>query len=204
MYRIIGADGKEYGPISVDQLKQWIAEGRANAQTRVMLEGTTDWKTLAEFPELAALLTAPTPGIAPGAVPSAFPAPNAGDPIQMINGPATGLLVVAILGFCAQVFGLVWRVAFSAMAARQAADQPWGNMLSGGLGIVSAVIGIVTGGIILFGALKMKKLESYGFAVASSVIAMIPCVSPCCLIGLPIGIWALIVLNKPEVKSAFH
>src|SRR6267142_2106737 len=104
MYRIIGADGKEYGPISVDQLKQWIAEGRANAQTRVMLEGTTDWKTLAEFPELAALLTAPTPGIAPGAVPSAFPAPNAGDPIQMINGPATGLLVVAILGFCAQLF----------------------------------------------------------------------------------------------------
>jgi hypothetical protein len=29
-------------------------------------------------------------------------------------------------------------------------------------------------------------------------------VSPCCFIGLPIGIWALIVLAKPEVKAAFH
>jgi hypothetical protein len=50
----------------------------------------------------------------------------------------------------------------------------------------------------------MKKLESYGLAMAASIIAMIPCVSPCCLLGLPIGIWALVVLMKPEVKSAFH
>ncbi len=34
--------------------------------------------------------------------------------------------------------------------------------------------------------------------------AMIPCVSPCCLLGLPLGIWALIVLVKPEVKAAFQ
>ncbi len=52
--------------------------------------------------------------------------------------------------------------------------------------------------------MKMKKLESYGLAMAASIIAMIPCLSPCCLIGLPIGIWALVVLSKPEVKSAFH
>jgi hypothetical protein len=32
----------------------------------------------------------------------------------------------------------------------------------------------------------------------------VPCISPCCLVGLPIGIWALVVLNKPEVKSSFH
>ena len=57
---------------------------------------------------------------------------------------------------------------------------------------------------ILFGALKMKKLESYGLAMAASIIAMIPCFSPCCLLGLPIGIWAVVVLSKPEVKSAFH
>ena len=33
MYRIIGGDGREYGPISLDQMRQWIAEGRVNAQT---------------------------------------------------------------------------------------------------------------------------------------------------------------------------
>jgi len=58
MYRIVGADGKEYGPISADVLRQWIAQGRANAQTRARLEGTTDWKLLTEFPYFAADLAA--------------------------------------------------------------------------------------------------------------------------------------------------
>ena len=49
--RIIGADGKEYGPVSADQVKQWIAAGRANGQSKVKREGTADWRPLAEFPE---------------------------------------------------------------------------------------------------------------------------------------------------------
>lgn len=51
MYKIIGADQKEYGPISAEQIKQWIAEGRANSNTRVQAVGSTEWKTLSEFPE---------------------------------------------------------------------------------------------------------------------------------------------------------
>jgi hypothetical protein len=52
--------------------------------------------------------------------------------------------------------------------------------------------------------LKMKRLESHGLAVTASILAMLPCTSPCCIIGLPLGIWALVVLSKPEVKSAFR
>jgi hypothetical protein len=51
MYKIIGADGQEYGPVANDQLRQWIAEGRANATTKIQPGGTTEWKALAEFPE---------------------------------------------------------------------------------------------------------------------------------------------------------
>ncbi|MEI6085096.1 MAG: GYF domain-containing protein [Verrucomicrobiota bacterium] len=61
MYKIIGADGREYGPISSDQLRQWIAEGRANAHTRVQAEGATEWKSLAEMPEFAAIYNVPPP-----------------------------------------------------------------------------------------------------------------------------------------------
>jgi hypothetical protein len=64
MYRITGADGKEYGPISADVLRLWISQGRANSQTRVLPEGTTEWITLSQLPEfaadLAAKLAAPT------------------------------------------------------------------------------------------------------------------------------------------------
>ena len=46
MYRVLGAAGKEYGPVNGDVLRRWIAEGRANALTKVKPEGGTDWQTL--------------------------------------------------------------------------------------------------------------------------------------------------------------
>src|SRR5438093_12052328 len=59
MYRIIGSDGREYGPVSAEQLRQWMADGRVNQQTRVQAEGGTEWKTLADFPELSANIPPP-------------------------------------------------------------------------------------------------------------------------------------------------
>jgi hypothetical protein len=60
MYKIIGADGAEYGPATADQIRLWIAEGRANAHTKVQVVGATDWVELGSLPEFAdALLTKP-------------------------------------------------------------------------------------------------------------------------------------------------
>ena len=56
MYKIIGADGKEYGPVSADQVRQWIADGRVTGRTQVKTEGGAEWKSLAEFPEFDAAL----------------------------------------------------------------------------------------------------------------------------------------------------
>ena len=52
MYKLIGTDGRMYGPVTPEQLRHWITEGRANAQTLVQPVGNPDWKPLAEFPEL--------------------------------------------------------------------------------------------------------------------------------------------------------
>ena len=52
--------------------------------------------------------------------------------------------------------------------------------------------------------LKMKNLESYSFAMAASIIAMIPCIGPCCLLGIPFGIWSIVVLGDAQVKAAFR
>jgi hypothetical protein len=65
MYRIIGADQKEYGPVSSEQLKQWINEGRVSGQTRARLETETEWKPVSAFPEFGDTLHAvPAPGAA--------------------------------------------------------------------------------------------------------------------------------------------
>ena len=74
MYKIIGADGKEYGLITAERLRQWIAESRANAQTKILAEGTTDWKTVADFPEFAEALAA---RFAPPVVGASGPKPDA-------------------------------------------------------------------------------------------------------------------------------
>jgi TM2 domain-containing membrane protein YozV len=54
MYKIIGTDGRQYGPISVEQIRAWLSQNRVNAHTLAQSEGSTEWKPLISFPELAA------------------------------------------------------------------------------------------------------------------------------------------------------
>jgi TM2 domain-containing membrane protein YozV len=75
MYRIIGADGQQYGPVTAEQARRWLAENRLNLQTLVQVEGTQEWKALGAFPELVSDLKAPPPFGAPP--PTMAPLPNA-------------------------------------------------------------------------------------------------------------------------------
>ena len=63
MYKIIGADGREYGPATAGQLRQWIAEGRANAQTQTLAPGAPEWKPLGALPEFAGHFAPPIPPV---------------------------------------------------------------------------------------------------------------------------------------------
>ena len=56
---MIGKDGQQYGPVTPEQLRTWITENRANAQTLVQADGTQDWKPLGSLPEFAANLKPP-------------------------------------------------------------------------------------------------------------------------------------------------
>ncbi len=62
MFKMIGGDGREYGPISEEQLRGWVIEQRANGQTLVQREGSTDWLPLSAFPEFTEALNAAWPG----------------------------------------------------------------------------------------------------------------------------------------------
>jgi hypothetical protein len=54
MYTIIGADGKEYGPVPADKVREWLATNRANKQTRIKHNDTGIWTTVGELPEFGA------------------------------------------------------------------------------------------------------------------------------------------------------
>jgi hypothetical protein len=65
------------------------------------------------------------------------------------------------------------------------------------------VFGLFQGAVLVLGARMLKDLQGYRFVVLSSVVAMLPC-SPVFVVGLPVGLWTLAVLTKPEVKAAFR
>ena len=65
------------------------------------------------------------------------------------------------------------------------------------------LLGVALNIFVLFGALKMMRLQSFNLVLAACIISMIPCTGCCCILGLPFGLWALVVINKPEVKAHF-
>ncbi len=60
----------------------------------------------------------------------------------------------------------------------------------------------VSCGAAVWAGFNMLYLRSYWLSVAGS-FAIMPGACFCCLAGVPVGIWALSVLRKPEVSSAF-
>src|SRR5262249_50772731 len=66
-----------------------------------------------------------------------------------------------------------------------------------------ATLVIAVNGIILYGALQMKGLKSLGMAKTACYLALIPCCGPCYILGIPFGIWGLVVLSDPQVQQAF-
>jgi hypothetical protein len=156
--------------------------------------------------------TTPQPAVSSGyqipypATPAHAPGPGPqGNPyyaLQRVSAPATCLIVTAVLGLALGVLRILGSILqVGVIAAAHHNDLP--ALFVGPVGVVFGTIEIIMGVIVMVGAMKMKGLENYGFAMAASIIALIPCVSPCCLLGLPFGIWALVVLSDPIVKSSF-
>ena len=132
MYRIIGTDGKTYGPVGLEQIRQWLAQGRADSRTPVLVDGASNWTVLGLLPELAGDFVGPPPRI--GALKSA------GTPARGTNSFATAGLVCGLLAWtccCCVPFNLLGLV-FSIIALVQISSQPEPQE-----GRTTAIIGLV-------------------------------------------------------------
>ena len=148
MYRVIGADGREYGPITADQVREWIAEGRLNAQTRASVEGAALWKPLVEYLEFAPLLARLAPPLPP-------PAPIAIAPTPRTNSLATAGLVMGILSLTCGVcccHGLPFNVlgiVFSLVALAQIKNEPLSQQ-GRPLAIAGLVLSLLSVALVVF------------------------------------------------------
>jgi len=190
MYKIIGTDGKVYGPVTAEQLRQWINEGRANGQTQVQPEGATDWKPLSVLPEFADLL---------GATPSGVP-PAIAPPAATVNPDALAAEILARgydidIGSCISRgwellksdFWLIFGACFVAM------------LIAGGGGIpyIGPLIGLViggpmTGGLYSFLLKKIRKQPAqFGDIFIGFQTAFVPLMLAHIVSGLLTGVGLL-------------
>lgn len=154
MYRILGADGREYGPITAEQLRRWIGEGRANAATPARVEGEATWKPLGQFAEFQLVIAPATP------VP---PSPPQYGAARRTNTFAITGLVFGILsvtgGLCC--YGLPFNIlglVFSLVGLAQIKDNP-GQYDGRGLAIAGIVLSIL-GLLLMLGLIGLIAFSS--------------------------------------------
>jgi hypothetical protein len=125
---------------------------------------------------------------------------------QSVAAPAMALMVVsgiclALMALCIPFDLFLLTSGFGARLRPRAGMDPSATIF---IRMTWSVLLLFASGYVFFGAMQMKQLASYTHARAAAIVACIPCVGPCCLLGIPFGAWALAVLGQPEVAKAFE
>lgn len=60
-YTMLAADGNQYGPVSAQQMREWIRDGRVAGDTQIWRSDRPDWTAAANLPELGLGTGAPSP-----------------------------------------------------------------------------------------------------------------------------------------------
>jgi len=55
-YKIIATDGKEYGPVNLEQLQGWINEGRIASDTQLLRSDINEWRPASSFAEISLMM----------------------------------------------------------------------------------------------------------------------------------------------------
>lgn len=117
-------------------------------------------------------------------------------------GPALGILVVSVLWMVLWMFlgatGIVYFVSQILDPEMTATDRQIPITFS-----LYILISALYSGMLASGAFSMMRRNSYMWATATAILAMVPFLGPCYILGIPFGIWAYLVLRDPDVRSSF-
>jgi len=121
-----------------------------------------------------------------------------------LMGPAIGLMCVVglhLLVMCIFSPFVILAIVGQGAAAMQGRVDLFQNPV---VQIIQITISFAIQGFMLFGAIQMYKGKMFGVCVATCVLACIPCFcSSCYILGIPFGIWAIVVMMDEDVKASF-
>jgi hypothetical protein len=110
--------------------------------------------------------------------------------------PAIVLIVMVVLTLAHRLIDLVYFVYLwnSGVPIHE-------NAIAGAL-IFDPLV-IVLNLLILGGCIAMLRMKSLTWARAGAILAVVPICAPCLVLGIPFGIWAIVILYQPEAEAAF-
>ncbi len=127
-YRLIGGDGREYGPAPIDDLRAWAAEGRVGPSSMVWRSDEERWQPARAWPELRWDLPVPEAPPVPPPVPS--PAPSVLPAAGFLPRVAAYLCDAFVLAVVTAVVTIPWSGELSALQklAMEQVGQPSPDM----------------------------------------------------------------------------
>jgi predicted Zn finger-like uncharacterized protein len=137
--------------------------------------------------------------------------------LERLKPPAICLLVVYLIGVLCGGFGVVRILTapppkveeivaiFPALKGHEKELEEQLKVMSGPAAVTMSFVWVILALVTVFGSLAMLSGKMRWLALVGSVAAMINLGTCCgCGLGLPFGLWALIVLLNEEVTNAFR
>jgi len=119
--------------------------------------------------------------------------------------PAIGLIVVGVINVLLGLLGLLsFVMRLTGQMPESGEDRSTAYRVGEIAGQLVFITSLIAAPFIIKGALDMFQGRKMSSAKLAAILAMIPMTSCCFLIGVPFGIWALVVLKRPEVKTFFE
>lgn len=128
-------------------------------------------------------------------------------PSGLVMAPAITMIVIASLAIILNLIGCVAALVIEPQPIDPSAPEFFQEMQRNQTGPVAAAIqGLLALASVfsLIAAIQMLRFKSWGIALAGTIVLMLNCGNGCCLLGMPVGIWAIIVLSQPNVKKWFN
>lgn len=179
------------------------------------IAATIDWILLAcgaftdgQGRKITQWVRSQTPQPPPAGSPPIFPGGGAGSAPAGTNSPnakivaaGVAMLVAGLLKVSGALVGMLFLIGLRIPSLPDLHGFPFDFLP--GLGALPAMslllTRIIPGGLILFGAFQMVRLQSYAWSLAAAILSLVSC----SLISFPIGIWALVVLSQADVRQVF-
>jgi hypothetical protein len=176
-YMVRGADGKEYGPVSLEQLKAWVQESRLKGEQEIKRSDMEYWAAAKAFEELGPMFgsssNAPAPAVI-GTTPTARAlTPQTAASIAHMRSGASWFYWVAALSLVNSVVaftGSSWRFILG-LGVTQIIDEFGSNLGASGKG-VALVLDILAAGILVLFGVFANKGHSWAFVLGMILFAL--------------------------------